>query len=256
VPLNPRLHFVASPSEEAQSALLALTLAHGNVEPESADVVVALGGDGLMLQTLHAFMGSGIPIYGMNRGSLGFLMNDFSAVGLLDRIAHAERSEIRPLVMEVERTDGTRERRHALNEVSMLRQTNQAAHLEISIDGRVRLAELVGDGVLVATPAGSTAYNLSVHGPIIPIDSALLALTPISPFRPRRWRGALMPSSSRIEVRVLDAERRSMAATADHSEVRDVARVTVYEDQTIALPLLFDPGRSLSERIFNEQFGF
>lgn len=252
----PRLHFVASAAPEAQAAIAALEARYGGVPAEAADVVVALGGDGLMLQTLHRFMGSGTPIYGMNRGSLGFLMNDYVEDGLIERLAAAERSELRPLAMRAVRIDGSQVSARAINEVSMLRETFQAAKLELSVDGTVRMAELVCDGVLVSTPAGSTAYNLSAHGPIVPLDAALLALTPISPFRPRRWRGALLPAKARVAVRVLEPDKRPVAAVADHFEVRDVATVEIEEDASVALPLLFDPGRSLSERILTEQFGF
>jgi NAD+ kinase len=249
------IHFVASSAPDARKALARLTARHGQVAEADADVVVALGGDGLMLATLHHFMGTGKPIYGMNRGSVGFLMNEYDEDDLPGRVAAAKRSEIHPLAMIATDVEGREHKARAINEVSLLRQTYQAAKLRLSVDGRVRLEELVGDGVLVATAAGSTAYNLSVQGPIVPIDARLLALTPISPFRPRRWRGALLPSGARVAIEVLEADKRPVAATADHHEVKAVARVEVAEDAGTVLPLLFDPGHSLDERILSEQFG-
>ena len=248
--------FVASQTPEAREAYAQLEQRYGNAEPNKADVIVALGGDGLMLQTLHKFMNSGKPIYGMHRGTVGFLMNEFSADGLVERISTAQFTVMHPLVMRVRDTHGRMHERHAINEVSLFRQSAQAAHLRILIDGRERLAQLVADGVLVATPAGSTAYNLSVQGPIIPINAPLLALTPISPFRPRRWRGALLPDRAQVTIEVQDADKRPVAAVADHDEVRSVRSVDISMDHSISLNMLFDPGHNLDERILREQFGF
>ncbi len=251
-----RIAFVASPSEEAQRALAQLTELYGNCGPAEADVVVALGGDGLMLQTLHQHMRSGKPIYGMHRGTVGFLMNEFSPLDLRGRLAAARISLINPLLMRATDVTGAVHIHHAINEVALFRQTYQAARLRILIDEQERMPELIADGILVATPAGSTAYNLSVQGPILPINAALLALTPISAFRPRRWRGALLPNSAYVVIEVLEGEKRPVAAVADHDEVRDVRRVEVLSDKTIAMSMLFDPGHSLEERILREQFGY
>ena len=251
-----KIAFVASPTPEAESARATLAARHGNVAPKDADVIVALGGDGLMLQTLHSFMTSGKPIYGMHRGTVGFLMNDFSADGLGERLAAAQTTVIHPLRMHTTDTHGATRESRAINEVSVFRASYQAARLRILVDGRERLAELMADGILVATPAGSTAYNLSVQGPIIPIGAPLLALTPISPFRPRRWRGALLPDKAQVTIDVLDPDKRPVAAVADHDEVRDVARVEIEMDLSIAINLLFDPDHSLDERILREQFGY
>jgi NAD+ kinase len=251
-----RLAFVASTSAEATEALARLTQAYGNAAPETADVVVALGGDGFMLQTLHRFTALGKPIYGMHRGTIGFLMNEFRVDALKERLAAAEPSLIHPLRMRTRDRHGTRHERRAFNEVSVFRQSYQAARLRIMINGRERLAELVADGVLVSTPAGSTAYNLSAQGPIIPIDAPLLALTPISPFRPRRWRGALLPDSAEVTIAALEVDKRPVAAVADHDEVRDVVQVDICLDRKAATRLLFDPGHNLDERILREQFGY
>ena len=209
-----------------------------------------------MLQTLHRFMKSPKPIYGMNKGSVGFLMNEFRDDDLLKRLENAHRSVIHPLLMTAWDCDGIQHTAYAINEVSMLRQTYQAAKLCISVDNRIRLAELVSDGVLVATPAGSTAYNLSVNGPILPLNAPLLALTPISAFRPRRWRGALLPYQAKITIDILEPDRRPVSAVADHTEVRGVARVNAALDKSIGLIMLHDPGHSLDERILREQFGY
>jgi NAD+ kinase len=251
-----RIAFVASSSPEAQSALARLARRYGNASPEGADVVVALGGDGLMLQTLHRFMTSNKPIYGMNRGSVGFLMNEFREDDLIERLAAAEVNVIHPLVMRAQDAAGRIHEYRAINEVSLFRQTHQAARLRLLVDGTERLSELVADGVLVSTPAGSTAYNLSVQGPIIPIKAPLLALTPISPFRPRRWRGALLPETARVTVVVMEPDKRPVAAVADHDEVRSVTTVDVAMDHGISMRMLFDPGHSLDERIVREQFGY
>jgi NAD+ kinase len=250
------ISFVASDTPEAQAALAKLTGRYGNADPASADVIVALGGDGLMLQTLHRFIGTGTPIYGMNRGSVGFLMNEFRERGLRKRLTEAQRSVVHPLSMRAIDKDGTEVRAEAINEVSLLRRSYQAAKLRISIDGQVRLDELVADGVLLATPAGSTAYNLSANGPILPLDAPLLALTPISAFRPRRWRGALLPDHAKVTIEVLEAGKRPVSAVADHVQIDNVLRVEIEIDRSVDLVMLHDPGHSLDERILREQFGY
>ncbi len=251
-----RIAFLASESPDARKALARLTKRYGNAEAENADVVVALGGDGHMLQILHRFVSTGIPIYGMNRGTVGFLMNDFSETGLMERLNAAELTTIRPLRMIATDENGKSHKGIAFNEVSLLRQRSQAAKLQISIDHKVRLEELICDGLLLATPAGSTAYNLSAHGPILPVNSPLLALTPISAFRPRRWRGAVLPHNARVTINVLECEKRPVAAVADHVEVRHVKTVDIAEDKKRSVKILFDPGHSLAERVLNEQFKF
>jgi NAD+ kinase len=250
-----QIAFVASPTPEAEKGRDELVRRYGAAAPEDADVIVALGGDGLMLQTLHKFMSSGKPIYGVHRGTIGFLMNEFHVKRLRERLAAAEATIIHPLVMQVIDVDNRRHEYRAINEVSMFRETYQAARLRVLVDGHERLAELTADGVLVATPAGSTAYNLSVQGPIIPIGAPLLALTPISPFRPRRWRGALLPDKARVTVEVLESGKRPVAAVADHDEVRHVRSVDISMDRDLAMHMLFDPGHNLDERILREQFG-
>src|SRR5215831_13517663 len=247
-----KLHFVASEAPEAQSALVRLRQRYDDSGPNEASVIVALGGDGFMLQTLHAFLGRDVPIYGMNFGSVGFLMNEFREDDLTGRIAAAEPGRIHPLLMIAESRAGET-RALAFNEVSLLRETRQAAKLKIILDGKVRLSELICDGILVSTPAGSTAYNLSAHGPILPIDSALLAMTPLSAFRPRRWRGALLPHEAKIRFDILEPDRRPVSAVADNIEVRDVRRVDVAEDRSVTMTMLFDAGHSLDERILQEQ---
>ena len=254
-PKYERLAFVASSGTEAEAARQALSRAYGNAAPEDADVIVALGGDGLMLQTLHRHMRSGKPIYGMHRGTVGFLMNEYDPKGLKERLAAARLTRIHPLLMRAHDKAGKIHEHHAINEVSVFRQTHQAARLRILVDDLERMAELVADGVMVATPAGSTAYNLSAQGPILPISAALMALTPISPFRPRRWRGALLPDSARVTIEVLEGDKRPVAAVADHVEARDAIRVEVACDTSLAMKMLFDPGHSLEERILREQFG-
>ncbi|MDO8535281.1 MAG: NAD kinase [Xanthobacteraceae bacterium] len=250
-----RIAFVASTNEEAEAARKGLAARYGDHPVDQADVVVALGGDGLMLQTLHRLRDTGVPIYGMNHGSVGFLMNEFRVDELKERLAQAEPSVIHPLIMQATDAAGKSHRAPAINEVSLLRQSYQAAKLELSIDGKVRLKELICDGVLVATPAGSSAYNLSAHGPILPLNAPLLALTPISPFRPRRWRGALLPNHAHIEIKVLEADKRPVNAVADHFEVRSVIKVSARMDPASSMVMLFDPGHSLDERILAEQFG-
>jgi len=251
-----KIAFLSSGMPEADEAVKLLAGRYGDVDCNEADVIVALGGDGLMLQTMHRFMGTQKPIFGMNRGSVGFLMNEYQDNGLIDRLEAAERSTIHPLVMHVTDTKGGQLEARAINEVSLLRQTYQAAKLNVSIDGRERLAELICDGILVATPAGSTAYNLSANGPILPLDAPLMALTPISAFRPRRWHGALLPDKGSVMIRVLDSVKRPVAAVADHFEVRDVDSVEIVMDHATGVVILHDPGHSLEERILREQFDY
>jgi NAD+ kinase len=259
LPHRPRLDriaYVSSGSEEADAACRELTTRYGAVPAEEADIVVALGGDGLMLQTLHRFMNTGKPIYGMHRGTVGFLMNEFRLDRLRDRLAVAVTAPIRPLVMRVRDAAGATHEARAFNEVSLWRQTYQACKLRISIDGVVRLEELACDGILVATPPGSTAYNLSAHGPIIPLGAPLLAVTPISPFRPRLWRGALVPDRVVIHIEVIEAEKRPSSAAADHNEIRDCVDVIVRQDRSSESLIMFDPEHSWEERILAEQFRF
>jgi NAD+ kinase len=251
-----KIAFVASEVPEARTALDRLAALYGNVPTKEADAIVALGGDGLMLQTLHRHMHDRIPIYGMNRGSVGFLTNDYQEDDLRARLARAEVSIIHPLAMRAIDRAGQVHDGLAINEVHLFRETYQAAKLRISIDGKVRLEELICDGALVATPAGSTAYNLSVFGPILPINAPLLALTPISAFRPRRWRGALLPNAAKIRFEVLEAEKRPVSAVADHAETRTVVRVDVEQADRIDIFMMFDPGHSLDERILSEQFRY
>ncbi|NBC32333.1 MAG: NAD kinase [Alphaproteobacteria bacterium] len=253
-PLTGRICFVAAETHEARAALQHLVSKYGQSDSDSARLVVALGGDGFMLQTLHRFLHHHVPVFGMNCGSVGFLMNEYREDELPDRLGRAEPVIIHPLRMVTMTADGMIEQALAFNEVSMLRQTRQAAKLRISIDGKVRLSELNCDGALVATPAGSTAYNLSVAGPIIPLGANLLALTPISAFRPRRWRGALLPYHAVITFEVLEAEKRPVSAVADDTEVRDVVRIEVREDRSERVVMLFDPEHNLEERILKEQF--
>ncbi|MEJ8475556.1 NAD kinase [Roseibium algae] len=251
-----RLAFVASDTDEAQEACSRLSALYGNVAPKKADVIVALGGDGLMLQTLHSYMGTGTPIYGMNRGSVGFLMNEYREEDLPARLLGADITPIHPLNMEVIDRDGYSHAARAINEVSIWRQTSQAARLRISVDNRTRLEELICDGCLVATPAGSTAYNLSAHGPILPISAPLLALTPISPFRPRRWRGALLPNKARVDIDVLDDNKRPVSASADHTEIRNVVKVSIHEDSNVEGLMMFDSDHGWDERILAEMFRY
>ncbi|MFL5296554.1 MAG: NAD kinase [Phenylobacterium sp.] len=249
-----RIAFTASERPEAQDARARLAALYGEVPVGEAEVIVALGGDGFMLETFHAHMATGLPVYGMNRGSVGFLMNDYSEDRLPERIAAAETAVIHPLRMTATDAHGETHVALAINEVSLLRQTRQAAKLRISIDGKLRLSELSCDGALVSTPAGSTAYNLSAHGPIIPLDARVLALTPISAFRPRRWRGALLGHTAKVTFEILEAAKRPVSAVADNHEVRDVVDVHIAEDRDISLRMLFDEGRSLEERVLAEQF--
>ena len=251
---TPRIAFLASPSDDAQQALATLVQLHGQHEPADADVLVALGGDGFMLQTLHRHGGLGKPVFGMKLGTVGFLMNHHRNDDLLTRIAAAEPAVLRPLEMVAQTESGASVGSLAYNEVSLLRQTRQAAHLAIELNGKPRLDELICDGVMVATPAGSTAYNYSAHGPILPLGSRVIALTPIAPFRPRRWRGALLKADTEVRFRVLDPYKRPVSATADSHEVRDVVEVTIRESQERTVTLLFDPEHNLEERILSEQF--
>jgi NAD+ kinase len=250
-----RIRFTASKAPAALAALATLTARHGQAEARAAEVIVALGGDGFMLQTLHAAQGRGLPVYGMNCGTIGFLMNAYAENDLPDRLRAAEETAIRPLSMRAENARGRVTEALAINEVSLLRQGPQAAKLRVKVDGRVRLEELVCDGALVATPAGSTAYNYSAHGPILPIGSDVLALTAMSAFRPRRWRGALLPSTAMVRLEVLEPEKRPVMADADsRSSVRDVASVEIRSEPGVTHRLLFDPGHGLEERLIGEQF--
>jgi NAD+ kinase len=253
---NASIAFISSGVEEARVAQSRLSARYHGVAPESATVVVALGGDGFMLQTLHAFMNTGKPIYGMNCGSVGFLMNEFIEDGLPERIAAATATKIHPLAMRALDAAGKTQTAYAINEVSLLRQSYQAAKLTVAIDGQTRLEELICDGLLVATPAGSTAYNLSAHGPILPIYAPLLALTPISAFRPRTWRGALIPDYVTVKITALEADKRPINAVADNVEFKSVVDVTVSQDKKAESLILFDPDHSWDERILTEQFRY
>lgn len=249
-----KIAFVCAEHEEARAAKHRLQQAYPHVAPEEADVIVALGGDGTVLETLHRHMDRAVPIYGMNRGSVGFLTNSYTENDLLERLARAEPFPLNPLRMWAQDMAGALHEGLAINEVSLLRETRYAAKLRIEIDGIVRIPEMICDGVLVATPAGSTAYNLSVNGPILPLNAQVLAITPISVFRPRHWRGAILPHRTRVAIEVLSADLRPVSAVADYTEVRDVTRVEVREDRSVALTLLFDPEHTLEERIIKEQF--
>ncbi len=251
---QPAIHFVANPSENGQAALAEMIQRYGQTPVEDAEVVVAIGGDGFMLRTLHRLKRADLPVYGMKTGNVGFLMNRFEAEKLPERLASAELVSLHPLKMRAETEAGETSEALAINEVSLLRQTNQAAHIRISVNDSVKVEALVCDGVLVATAAGSTAYNFSVRGPILPLGTDALALTPISPFRPRRWRGAVLPGNARVTFEILDPLKRSVSATADAFEVRNVVRVDIHEERTVSLHMLFDEEHSLEERILNEQF--
>jgi NAD+ kinase len=249
-----RIHFVASQVAPAGEALALMQKRYGQSELENADVIVALGGDGFMLRTLHRVIPNNKPVFGMKIGNVGFLMNRYSEDDLEERLASAKPVSLNPLRMEVLTESGIQTSALAINEISLLRQTNQAAHIRILVNDSVKVEKMVCDGVLLATAAGSTAYNFSVRGPILPLGTDALALTPISPFRPRRWNGAILPISARVSFEVLDHYKRAVSATADAYEVRDVVRVDAYEDKDIELKLLFDPAHSLEDRILNEQF--
>ena len=253
-PSSLRIAFCASDRPESSLARDRLAERYGSVPEAEAHVIVALGGDGFMLETLHANLMRKTPVFGMNRGSVGFLMNDYDEEGLRERIAAAGRAIIHPLQMDAWTESGEIHTGLAINEVSLLRQTRQSAKLRISVDGKVRLEELSCDGCMVATPAGSTAYNLSAHGPIIPLDARMLALTPISAFRPRRWRGALLSHRAKVEFEVLEADKRPVSAVADGLEIRRVVKVAVRERRDVGLTMLFDAGRSFEERVLSEQF--
>lgn len=246
--------FLAGNHPAAQAALPEFTKRYASVTPDKAKVIVALGGDGFILETLHRYMNRGIPIYGMNRGTVGFLMNRFDVENLEQRLAKAIPIRLRPLKMTTTTLSGAHHTALAINEVSLLRQTRQAAHVQITVDGKERLPLLICDGIMVATPAGSTAYNLSAHGPIIPVDAKLLALTPISAFRPRRWRGALLPHRVEVKLKVLDPTLRPVSATADFVEIRDVVEVVIKEDTSAECTILFDAEHNFEERILTEQF--
>lgn len=249
-----RIAFAASSAPRAQAAKTALIRQYGDHALDGADVIVALGGDGFMLATLHSTQGLGAPVYGMNRGSVGFLMNEYAEDNLQDRLNQAQEEVINPLSMSATQQDGGVQRALAINEVSLLRAGPQAARLRISVDDKVRMPELVCDGALLATPAGSTAYNYSAHGPILPIGSDVLALTAMAAFRPRRWRGALLPKTAKVTFDVLDPGKRPVMAEADARAVRDVVRVDIRSEPSIAHRVLFDPGHGLEERLIREQF--
>lgn len=251
-----RLSFASSGTAEADAAMARLRARYGDAGPEVADVIVALGGDGLMLQTLHRALGRHLPVFGMNCGSVGFLMNEYADNGLLERLAAAKPTHIYPLSMHVTDIHGDTHDALALNEVSLFRTTYQAVKVEIIVDGQVQMEELICDGILLSTPAGSTAYNLSAHGPILPIDAPLLALTPISPFRPRRWRGAILSNTAVVTFRTRENEKRPVSAVADNVEFKDVVEVVVRETRDRAVTLLFDPGTGLEERVLSEQFRY
>lgn len=251
---DPSFCFFAAASPEGQAALAEMTTAYGQSAPENSDVIVALGGDGTMLETLHAALPEGKPVYGMNRGSVGFLMNPYRTEDLPRRIAAAQSVTIHPLRMAATGPDGAIHEALAFNEVSLFRESRQAARLRVSVDGIERLPELVCDGILLATPAGSTAYNLSAHGPILPLSANLLALTPISAFRPRRWRGAILPCGVKVTIDILEAGKRPVSATADFTEIRDVVKVEIRESRSVSRTLLFDPDHTLEERGLKEQF--
>jgi len=249
-----KLAFLASETEKSQHSLTQLVNLYGQHNPLDADVIVVLGGDGFMLQCLHQFMHHDIPVFGLRRGTVGFLMNDYSESDLLYRITDAQETVLRPLMMQATRVNGQVAESLAINEVSLLRQTKQSAYIEIKINGQSKIETLVGDGVMVATPAGSTAYNLSAHGPVIPLGSELLALTPISPFRPRRWRGAIIPDHAEVTFKVKNHQKRPVSATADNTEIRDVVTVVVKQAKEIKIRALYDARHNLEDRIINEQF--
>jgi len=250
----PRVAFVASDAEAAQQALHELRHRYGVVDPADAEIIVPLGGDGFMLESLHRFIGAGVSIFGMHRGSVGFLMNPYALEGLPERLATAQPVILFPLEMTTYDEQGATETAIAFNEVSLLRETRQGAKLRISVDGVMRLDELIADGILLSTPVGSTAYNLSAHGPIIPLDAEILALTPISAFRPRRWRGALLSHRAKVRIDCLEIDKRPVSAVADFTEVRDILAVEISENRNISMTLLFDREANLQERVFKEQF--
>jgi NAD+ kinase len=248
------IYFTASDTDDAQQAMKQLVHLYGHCTIDQADIIVALGGDGYMLETMHAFMSKNIPIYGMNKGTVGFLLNNYKAEGLIERLQSGEITKLHPLKMTAVDVHGEKFEALAINEVSLLRESRQTAKIRISIDGHVKVDELTCDGVLVATPAGSTAYNYSAHGPILPVNAGALALTPISAFRPRRWRGAILPREATIELKVLESKKRPVSAVADAVEIRDVSSVIVKEQRKTTIRLLFDPEHNLERRILDEQF--
>jgi len=254
VPSLPRIAVVAADTEAAQQAREELCKLYPCVPPERAQIIIPLGGDGFMLETLHRFLSKGAQIFGMHRGSVGFLMNPYRAEGLVERLAAAQPVVLHPLEMNAVDEQGTERRALAFNEVSLLRESRQAAKFQVSVDGVVRIDELMADGILVATPVGSTAYNLSAHGPIIPLGAGVLALTPISAFRPRRWRGALLPHQAKVTIDALETDKRPVSAVADFTEARDVVTVDIHENRHIAITLLFDREFNLEERVLKEQF--
>ena len=250
----PKIHFMTNSETKAEAALARLLETFQNTSFEEADIVVVLGGDGFLLRALHQTLSSPKKIYGINCGSMGFLLNKFNLNNLSKRLEKAEVVNLTPLRMETLTADGTRHEHYAVNEVSLLRESAQTAHLKISVDGAVQLETVVCDGLILSTPAGSTAYNFSAHGPILPLDSNVLALTPICPFRPRRWRGALLPHTATVEIEVLDSDKRPVSATADFNEARSVKKIIIREDPSKVLQLLFDPNQNLAKRILKEQF--
>ncbi len=249
-----KIHFTANSDPKAEAALTSLLKTFKNTSFEDANIVVVLGGDGFLLRALHQTLSSPKKIYGINCGSMGFLLNKFNLQNLAKRLEKAEVVNLTPLHMETIMTDGAHHEHYAVNEVSLLRESAQTAHLKISVDGVTQLETLVCDGLILSTPAGSTAYNFSAHGPILPLDSNVLALTPICPFRPRRWRGALLPHTATVEIEVLDSDKRPVSATADFNEVRSVKKIIIREDSSKTLQLLFDPNQNLAKRILKEQF--
>lgn len=249
-----RIAFAAAATDIAQTALHMLSARYGNVAFETADIVVSLGGDGFMLETLHRVLGHNIPVYGINYGTIGFLMNVQTEDELRDRLSKAQATVLHPLHMVATTVDGQVREGLGFNDVFLFRQTRQTSRIRIEVDGKIRMEELICDGVIVATPAGSTAYNLSAHGPIVPLSANILPLTPISAFRPRRWRGALLPSTAVVRLTLMDTDKRPTAAVADFMEIRDVAEVVVQQDHRRGATILFDPDHGLSERITAEQF--
>ncbi len=251
-----KIAIVASQSNKSQQSLYELKKRYADymTNEKEADVIIALGGDGFMLHTLHYFIKEAKPVFGMRRGTVGFLMNRYSSDGLIQRLEKSQITTLHPLKMLATTTNGEHHEALAINEVSLLRQTRQSSRIGISINGQNKIEQLIGDGIILATPGGSTAYNLSAHGPVLPLGADILALTPISPFRPRRWKGAIIPSNAYVKFNVQDCDKRPVSATADNFEVRDVDCVEVFEDKSVELRLLFDPEHRLEDRIINEQF--
>jgi len=252
--MDTKLHFIASDSEKAQDALQGLSDHYGQHDIETCDIIVPLGGDGFLLETLHKYHHHNKAFYGVNKGSEGFLLNKAISDRLSERIPRSHAIKLHALNLEATTADGTIHEAIAFNEVALFRQTRQTAHIKVNVDGKDRIDELIADGIIVATPAGSTAYNLSAHGPIIPLNAPLMALTPISPYRPRRWRGALLPQESQIDLTTIDCDKRPLSVSADFTEIRDVTHVTVRKKNSVCVTLLFDPDEALEERIMREQF--